>query len=343
MVPPITIGTFNVENLFLRYKFFYPIKKKKGETEDESKRRLEKEQQELQRLREKGGYIKNLQRILEDKKEIKSGQTSNTAKVILANKPDILALQEVENMDALRKFNSKYLKSYYEYKILIDGNDPRMIDVCVLSKYPITYIRTNIHVHDPVTKKELFSRDCLEVGIGLRESGDTVLTLFVNHFKSQLGKTEKERHEAKEKRRRQARWVAKMLTRRYGSDLRGGDFVVLGDFNAHYTADELQPLLQLGGLENVVQKRKLRIPGQAAIGNTDRWTHYFENGYTTSQLDYILLSPSLAEKSASQEVILEKRGLADYVDKYVGPRFSTVGRRDTEASDHCAVFTTLQI
>jgi endonuclease/exonuclease/phosphatase family metal-dependent hydrolase len=200
-----------------------------------------------------------LQRVLEDKKEIKSGQTSNTAKVILAHKPDIMALQEVEDMEALKKFNSQYLKSYYEYRMLIDGNDPRMIDVCILTKHPITYVRTNIHVPDPITKKELFSRDCLEVGIGLKEGGDTAFTLFVNHFKSQFDKTAEERQRAKEKRGRQAEWVANMLMKRYGPDLRGGDFVVLGDFNAHYDAEELQYLLQLHGLENIVRTRTLKI------------------------------------------------------------------------------------
>jgi hypothetical protein len=47
MTESLTIGTFNVENLFLRYKFFYPTKKRKGETEDQAKKREEKEAQKL--------------------------------------------------------------------------------------------------------------------------------------------------------------------------------------------------------------------------------------------------------------------------------------------------------
>jgi len=343
MTTPIMIGTFNVENLFLRYKFFYPTRRKKGETEEEAKKREEEETKKLQEFREKGGYIENLQRVLQDKKEIKSGQTSNTAKVILAHKPDIIALQEVEDMEALKKFNSQYLKSYYDYRMLIDGNDPRMIDVCILTKRPITYVRTNIHIPDPITKKELFSRDCLEVGIDLKEGGGTALTLFVNHFKSQFDRTAEERERAKEKRGRQAEWVANMLMERYGPDLRGGDFVVLGDFNAHYDAEELQSLLQLHGLENIVQTRPLKIPSQDVVAEADRWTHYLEDEKKTSQLDYILLSPTLAEKSAQEEVTIEKRGLANYVKPYIGERFPKVGPRDSEASDHCAIFTTLDL
>jgi len=201
-----------------------------------------------------------------------------------------------------------------------------------------------MHIPDPVTKKELFSRDCLEVRVGVEDQEEeTFLTLFVNHFKSQLGKTPQEREDAKAKRGRQAEWVAKMLTRRFGPDLRGGDFVVLGDFNANNDAEELQPLLQLLGVENIVKSRPLEIPGQSTVTEADRWTHYFEDDESTSQLDYILLSPSLAEKSAQEGVVIEKRGLADYVKPYKGARFPSVGPRDSEASDHCAVFTTLRL
>jgi hypothetical protein len=177
MAKSITIGTFNVENLFMRYKFFYSATKKKGETEEQAQKRQEKERKKVEGFMEKGGYIENLKKYLDDaKKEISHGQTSNTAKVILAHKPQIMVLQEVEDMDALRAFNSdpRYLAGYYQHKILIDGNDPRKIDVAVLSNLPITYMKTNMDVRDPVTKKELFGRDCLMVDIGLKEDGDTI-------------------------------------------------------------------------------------------------------------------------------------------------------------------------
>jgi endonuclease/exonuclease/phosphatase family metal-dependent hydrolase len=218
-----------------------------------------------------------------------------------------------------------------------------MINVCVLSKYPIAYVRTNIQVPDPVTKEKLFSRDCLEVEIALKEGGDTALTLFANHFKSQLARSPEEKQRGKEKRGRQVDWVANMLKQRYGPDLRGGEFAVLGDFNANYDAEELQSLLRLNGLQNIVRTRPLKVPGQDVVTDADRWTHYFEGDNTTSQLDYILLSPTLAEKSAQEGVTIEKRGLADYVKQYTGQRFPGVGPRDSEASDHCAVFTTLQL
>jgi hypothetical protein len=56
--------------------------------------------------------------------------------------PDILCLQEVENIDAIRKFNQDYLGGHYPYAILIDGWDPRNIDVALLSVFPIVSLRS---------------------------------------------------------------------------------------------------------------------------------------------------------------------------------------------------------
>src|SRR5262249_50401336 len=59
-------------------------------------------------------------------------QRNNTAQAILDSHPDILAVQEVENLYTLRNFNEQYLDNYFDRMVLIDGNDPRGIDVGVL-------------------------------------------------------------------------------------------------------------------------------------------------------------------------------------------------------------------
>jgi len=61
-----------------------------------------------------------------------------TAKAISETKADVIALQEVESLAALRRFRNDYLKRRgYDHVIVLDGNDPRFIDVAVMSKYPI--------------------------------------------------------------------------------------------------------------------------------------------------------------------------------------------------------------
>ena len=65
--------------------------------------------------------------------------------MIKENDPDIIALQEIENLDTLKQFNRvrSYLNRDYPYAILIDGNDRRQIDVALLSKHKLTNIRTH--------------------------------------------------------------------------------------------------------------------------------------------------------------------------------------------------------
>jgi len=65
-------------------------------------------------------------------------QRNNTAMAILDAKPDILAVQEIENIYTLRNFNEQYLSNYFGHVISLDGNDPRGIDVGLLIKRDIT-------------------------------------------------------------------------------------------------------------------------------------------------------------------------------------------------------------
>lgn len=72
--------------------------------------------------------------------EILDKKLSGIAQVILSidkNGPDNLILIEVENEKVLQLLNQKYLHSAYQTVILIEGWDPRGIDVGFLSKLPL--------------------------------------------------------------------------------------------------------------------------------------------------------------------------------------------------------------
>jgi hypothetical protein len=117
-------------------------------------------------------------------------QRSNTAAAILDAKPDVLVVQEVENLYTLRIFNDEYLDEYFDRMILLDGNDPRGIDVGVLVRrgFAAKVVGIRTHVDDGVNAASvkrtarrgfgymaagaLFSRDCLEVDlqVGTRRS-----------------------------------------------------------------------------------------------------------------------------------------------------------------------------
>ncbi|HEU5239226.1 MAG TPA: hypothetical protein VFU37_19000, partial [Pyrinomonadaceae bacterium] len=193
------ITTFNVENLFNRYTFLdMPF-------EDRNYEKFVEATGLVSIASRKGDLVSY---------PITEIQRNNTAQAILDTHPDILAVQEVENLYTLRIFNNTYLDNHFEHMILIDGNDLRGIDVGLLVRrgagVSIEQIRT--HIDDPVdatppvtrqaianfgysVKNAVFSRDCLEVDV--KASGKT-LTLMINHFKAQDGKPSSKAHRTKQ-------------------------------------------------------------------------------------------------------------------------------------------------
>jgi predicted extracellular nuclease len=330
----LTIGTFNTENLFLRYYF---NKKERGNMfakptkwKDLLAPVVEAKTEEA--MQKKGAELAlNINMLgweLENTGPVSKSARVATAKVILENLPDVLAVQEVENLEALLQFNRHFLKNAYPYAMVIDGNDMRQIDVGVLSKYDLVSIRS--HRFEPKgagPTGRTFSRDCLEVTI--RPTKTKELTILVNHFKSQIAKNEEERLKGVARRKAQATRVVEILQERFGKKL-VGNFVVAGDLNAGPETEEMQPLLE-AGLVNVLD----RLPEE------ERWTHYYKKNKAAEQLDYLLLSPALAKANKGKPWI-ERRGLGTDINYYKGERFEQVEGKEG-ASDHCAIFIEVTI
>ncbi len=305
----IRIATFNVENLFARWKF------KEGTDPDEANQR--------------GWIVEELhfEELGEEDKTI-------TAQAIKEIAADVLCFQEVENVETLKHFRTDLLGGLraYEYVAGIDGNDQRLIDVAVLSKRPIVHVRSYQHLRDTNgSGAELFSRDCLEVGIDV---DGTIVTLFVNHLKSMI----RTREETRPKRERQAAGVKTIVEERFGADAGKEKFVVLGDMNDYLETDDqgksgIKELVEWDQVENVID----RIPDP-----DDRWTHYYAGGNDYKQLDYILVSKSLAEATDAAPEIMRK-GAPQRAAKYAGPRFDGVGKDKPKASDHCPMVIELEV
>ncbi|MDQ3117664.1 MAG: endonuclease/exonuclease/phosphatase family protein [Verrucomicrobiota bacterium] len=171
----------------------------------------------------------------------------NTGRIINEIKADVLCLVEVESRPVLRRFNDTILKDGpYPHAILIDGNDERGIDVGLLSRRPVTDMRSHTDDLDPVTKWPVFSRDCAEFEIDI--PGTRHLWMLVNHFKSR-GYGSKASNDAK--RKRQSETVAAILRR---FDLQKQWVIVAGDLNELSSSVSLAPLLQREGLRNACAK-----------------------------------------------------------------------------------------
>ena len=307
MATTVRIATFNCENLFARFKFNAGID---PATISASGWEIDKTKFEVNRP---------------EARKI-------TGMAVKATKADVVAFQEVENLDVLKRFRADYLGGFKEFPhaVLIEGNDPRLIDVAVLSRLPIEHVRTYHHVKESPTKRSfVFSRDCLEVDV---RAGNKVITLFVNHLKSMLGG----RAQTRARRELQAKTVKQIVTDRFGAAAGGERFVILGDLNDYMTTDASGPpgigdIVNWNQVENVIE----RLPA------ADRWTHYFAGGNDYKQLDYILASQALTPAIQSVEIV--RKGLPKKAVKYTGPRFPGVGEKEPKASDHCPVVMVLSL
>jgi endonuclease/exonuclease/phosphatase family metal-dependent hydrolase len=214
----------------------------------------------------------------------------NTVKVIKGVKADVACVVEVENRPLLHSFNRELLGTRkFDFSMVIDGNDPRGIDVGLLSKFPIHGIWS--HIFDGTAQSRTFSRDCLEVEVEL-PSGQMMYTLC-NHLKSR-GYGSQAANDAR--RERQAEALRDIL----GHYNLASDWVVVaGDMNDSPTRPPkvLRHFLDLPNLFDVLE---LQFPG-----NVDaRWTYHY-NAF--EQIDYLLVSKPLKQKFVAAGV--ERRGI----------------------------------
>ncbi|MFY7838737.1 MAG: endonuclease/exonuclease/phosphatase family protein [Lacibacter sp.] len=314
----VTVATFNCENLFRRFRF----------NEYLSKEQVEK--------KIKDGFIID-KTVLST---VNQTERKLTADAIKATKADIVCLQEVENMDTLKNFLSEYMSSSgYKYRMLIDANDPRLIDVAIISKIPISYVKTHQYLRNG--SSAVFSRDCLEAEFVI---GGKPLTLFVNHFKSMFDKSNlspaQKRAKTAARRELQSQTVLDIIKQKYKNKPEKSNWIVLGDLN-DYPDDKtsLKKILQSSWMENIVQTRIADV--------AEQWTHFWDTTTVPveeryKQIDYIFLSKQLANANLTAVPLIVRKGLITKATRYTGTRFAGVTDKQG-ASDHCPVAITITV
>lgn len=166
----VSIRTFNLNNLFSRFNFKGKISPKdyKLDSKVEYKFTDEETYEETYKGRTYMG------KLVSGKPE---EDTETIATRVKEMGIDVLAVQEVEDIDTLKTFNRDYLGTLYPYQVLVEGNDPRLIDVALLSKLPIGGIVSwQKAVHPANTAEPVFGRDLLEVQI-LDQERQNVLSM----------------------------------------------------------------------------------------------------------------------------------------------------------------------
>ncbi len=367
----LRLATFNVENLMNRFDF---SGYRNQLNEDRTLALFEIHNEAEYRLLEQARTIAQS----DDTRQL-------SALAIAATRADIICLQEVDNIEALKAFEYGYLFKMigegYRQKYTTSGNDSRGIDVAVMMRtetahgQPIEFVRMTSHayvtyeqfgLHTPELaalgnepNERVFRRDCLEIDVTV---GGKPLTLYLVHFKS-MGPPRNGfdgRQATMPVRMAEAQAVRRIIEQRFGKDHAAGKrWAICGDMNDYRqrvviggdafsgyqfdVVDEAQSCLNVltagGFCENVVERRP----------EMDRWTLYHTRGPQERhlcQLDYILLSKSLASSNATAVPDIIRNGQPFRTPFPAGQeveRFPRVGWDRPKASDHCPVAVTLDI
>jgi endonuclease/exonuclease/phosphatase family metal-dependent hydrolase len=222
--------------------------------------------------------------------------------------PDILILAEVENLSVLLQLNEHFLKSAgYKTVQSIEGNDPRGIDVAVLSRYELD------------GKPELLSLELSRptrgiLKVPLKMNGQK-LTVFAVHFPSQGSPTEV--------RKEALNHLSTVLKKEKGPWVAGGDFNITKeeDEEFHLIENYLLPLADVSHLIGCQScqgthnyKRKWSFLDLLLF---DRRLKKFSMGVDTSSIKVVKLASMLGKKDKPKRFDPDKgQGASDHLPLY---------------------------
>ncbi|PSJ63745.1 endonuclease/exonuclease/phosphatase family protein [Pseudaminobacter soli (ex Li et al. 2025)] len=329
----LRLATFNVENLMNRFDFSgYRNQLNQDRTLS------------LFEIKDEAEY-----KLLEQARAVAHADDMRqlTALAVAEMRADIICMQEVDNIEALRAFEYGYLFKMvgqgYRQKYTTAGNDRRGIDVAVMMRTetadgePIEFVRMTSHAH--VTFEEfglhtpalaalgiqpferIFRRDCLEIDVRI---GGRPFTIYCVHFKSMTGSRNglTGREASMPIRVAEASAVRRIIENRFGKDHADSNrWAICGDFNDYrqrvliggeaHLGYEFQVANEVGSSLDVFLEDGFAVNVVERRPELDRWTLYHTRGPEERhlcQLDYILLSPVLARENEGAVPDIVRRG-----------------------------------
>ncbi len=227
---------------------------------------------------------------------------NNISQVISGINPDIIGLEEIESLQALKDLRKAIMNRghYYQY-YAITKHKNSTVKNALLSKYPIIYSK------DLAVTKSFKYRDILEAKISIN---NRELYIFVNHWKAKSGA---------ESRRIIS---AKVLKKRVNELGENKNIVILGDLNSHY--EEYKTFVKKRkhndtygktGINHILltlKNNKSVTLNQLSTCNNclynlwyeidkkERWSHKYKSYYEA--LDHIIINPSLHNKKGIEYI-----------------------------------------
>lgn len=293
----LVVGTFNLNNLFDRFNFETDLRSLPGRgrtvttsvewTFVDNPGRGDDEPPSMTFPTSTGGIVRVQRsvdgRLISAKNERDVTSIAGRIDTMVADHGlQVLAVQEVENIDALRRFNREQLAQPFTYEVLLEGNDPRFIDVGVLSNLPVGNLTSHRFERHPDVAEPIFGRDLLEVDVFSPTGSRKLAKLFVTHLKSNFVRFDapdpaQAALDNNLERTRQAETVARIIEGRTRSN---GRHVLLGDMNDAVESDPLSAFGRISkmtdALVDVVESQPPpRSTNPEDVPPTVRWTNRF--------------------------------------------------------------------
>jgi len=222
---------------------------------------------------------------------------------ILAIKPDVLALEEMGTVSALRELCSSLKDEgldlpYWEH---VSGYDTN-IHVAILSKFPFTSVRPQTNDFFLLNGRRFrVSRGFAEVDIQVNTNYS--FTLIAAHLKS---KRPIPAADEAELRFEEAKVLRAKIDEVFAANP-NANLIVLGDLNDYKNASSTKEVIGRGKHKLVDTRPAERngdnpaTPPRMLEAPTVTWTHHYAVEDVYSRLDYILLSPAMAREWVTNE------------------------------------------
>lgn len=251
----------------------------------------------------------NVENYLDQPTETRKEAKSEAAKAqvranIKALKPDVLAMEEMGQLSALKELQASLKAEGVDLPHLefVRGWDTN-IHVCVLSKFPI------VARHSHTNESFLLSGRRFQVSRGFSEvdiqvTPNYTFTLFGAHLKSRRPIPDADEAEM---RLEEAKLLREKVDARLAANP-SANVLVCGDLNDTYDTAGVKAVVGTGN-KKLVDTRPAEKNGDNQPNLTNprwfprnvAWTHYYGKEDTYSRIDYILLSPGMAKEWVKEE------------------------------------------